>query len=884
MAKTPTYAVVVPVYNTARYLPDLLDSLERQTVGMDDLEIVLVDDGSTDESAAVIDAFAAKWPDHVVALHLENGGVAAARNAGMRRATAPWITFPDSDDKLSDDYFEQMTLVREQWPDVPFLAAPMKIWIEEEDVVRDIHPMRRKFAFGNRRVDLDLSPELIQMSAASAVFDRSVLETSGLEFDGRVVPRFEDSHFLGAFLLACDKPLVGLVSTAAYLYRRRADGTSTMQTGHRNERIYTDVPRFGTIDLLQRGAARSVRAPYWIQYMVLYDLLWLFKDDQRAQSHTASISPDASRVFHEHMRTIAGLLSREIVESFEVTGVPWWMREFFLFGTEEGDHRSAEVEVAGVDDARGLVCLTYRYTGEPPREEIFVRGRSAEARYSTTRQLWLMGRLVMRERVLWVSSAGRVQLRLDGEVQRLVRPGEVRNRYRLRPFEVRDMVEQVQSLRPEHLRDRVPLWRRLRQSLREERQPKPEVRPRWHDRLLRSWPVRRPFSHAWVLMDRDMDADDSAEVLYRWLRRTKPNVNAFYVQNRRSSDWDRLKKDRSVRLLRYGSWAWRAALVNADHLVSSHIDRYVVDPLPRARYGPPHWRYTFLQHGVIKGDISRWLNLKDIDVFVTSTQDEYDYIAGDSPFKFSPREVRLTGLPRFDDLLAASERVADGDRNLVVVMPTWREYLSGRSLGATNERAHRDDFMDSRYAQAWRAFLCDERLHAAADELGLQIAFMPHPNTQPYLEDFDLPESVRLLRYSDDKVRDVIAHAAIMVTDYSSIAFNMAYLHGPVVYFQFDRDDFYGSHIERPGYFDYEKSGFGPVTLEVDETVDAVLDVARRGGAAPDYLERIQRTFPVRDGRNCERVYRAIVETTRPLSAGRAVTAAPDDAWNVPTD
>ncbi len=884
MAKTPTYAVVVPVYNTARYLPDLLDSLERQTVGMDDLEVVLVDDGSTDESAAVIDAFAAKWPDNVVALHLENGGVAAARNAGIRQATAPWITFPDSDDKLSDDYFEQMTLVREQWPDVRFLAAPMKIWIEEEDVVRDIHPMRRKFAYGNRRVDLDLSPELIQMSAASAVFDRSVIESSGLEFDGRVVPRFEDSHFLGAYLLDCDRPLVGLVSTAAYLYRRRADGSSTMQTGHRNERIYTDVPRYGTIDLLRRGAAKSVRVPYWIQYMVLYDLLWLFKDDQRAQSHTASISAAASREFHEHMRTIAGLLSPEIVESFEVTGVPWWMREFFLFGTTEGDHRSAEIEVADVDPARGLVCLKYRYTGEMPDEEIFVRGRPAEARYSTTRQLWLMGRMVMRERVLWISTAGRVQLRLDGEVQRLIRPGEVRNRYRLRPFEVREMVEQAQSLRPEHLRDPRPLWRRLWQSLREERQPEPSERPRWHDRLLRCWPVRRHFSHAWVLMDRDMDADDSAEVLYRWLRRTKPQVNAFYVQNRRSSDWDRLKKDRSVRLLRYGSWAWRAALVNADHLVSSHIDQYVVNPLPRARYGPPHWRYTFLQHGVIKGDISRWLNRKDIDVFVTSTQDEYDYIAGDSPFKFSPREVRLTGLPRFDDLLAASQRVSDGDRNLVVVMPTWREYLSGRALGATNERAHRDDFMDSRYAQAWRAFLCDERLHAAADELGLQIAFMPHPNTQPYLEDFQLPDSVRLLRYSDDKVRDVIAHAAVMVTDYSSIAFNMAYLHGPVVYFQFDRDDFYGSHIERPGYFDYEKSGFGPVTLEVDETVDAVLDVARRGGAAPDYLERIQRTFPVRDGGNCERVYRAIIETTRPLSAGRATMAAPDDAWDAPTD
>ncbi|TCI97377.1 CDP-glycerol glycerophosphotransferase family protein [Aeromicrobium sp. IC_218] len=872
MAKAPTYSVVVPVHNTGRYLVDLLACLERQTVGMDDLQVVLVNDGSTDDSAQVIDAFVATWPEHAVAVHQENAGVSAARNAGIALATAPWIAFPDSDDVLGDGYFEAVTTSRESAPGVRVFATNLLVWEESTGKTLDTHPLRRKFTRSGSVVDLDYSPEIVQMSAASSVIDREFLEKTGVLFDSRVVPRFEDPHFLGRYLLQCERPLVAAVTDAHYLYRRRDDGTSAMQTSLNDERIFTDVPKYGSIDLLDHGArARGGRVPDWLQNMVLYDLFWLFRGDQAVHTGLAQISPEASRVFHEHVRTITGYLDHSTIYAFDAIAVAWWMREALDFGYREEASHSRFIEYGPVDEDREIVALSYRYTGERPDEELLFRGEHVQPRYAKTRELWALGRVVMHERILWVSTRGRVQLRLDGVAQQFYPIGENHRRFRLRPFELRELAEVQGDLRAARRRparavtaeDDEPVSRGDRLAL-------------W---LSRRRLVRRLFGRAWVLMDRDLDADDSAEVLYRWLRENKKDVNAYYVQNRASVDWDRLSKDRSVRLLRYGSLRWKLALLNADHLVSSHIDKFVVEPLDRKVFGPPRWKFTFLQHGVIKGDLSRWLNPKHVDVFVTSTQDEYDYIAGESPYRFSSREVRLTGLPRFDDLLAVAGRVKEQD--LLLVMPTWRSYLSTPRVVLDDEAEHNDAFMDSTYAQGWRQLLTDERLHALAAEHGLTIGFMPHPNTQPYLDDFDLPDTVKVLRYGTDDVREVIARSKVMVTDYSSTAFNMAYLLRPVVYYQFDRDEYFsGAHTERPGYFSYESHGFGPVALEAGDALDAVGDVLERGAATPEHLARMERTFPVRDGRNSERVHQAIVATGQRLSLEKARTAAPLDSWD----
>ncbi|WP_329169641.1 glycosyltransferase [Streptomyces sp. NBC_01685] len=109
MTTAPDVSVVVAVYNTMPYLTECLNSLVGQTIGLDRLEIVAVDDGSTDESGAELDRFAAKYPGTVKVIHQANsGGPAAPSNKALDVATGRFVYFIGSDDYLGEEALARM--------------------------------------------------------------------------------------------------------------------------------------------------------------------------------------------------------------------------------------------------------------------------------------------------------------------------------------------------------------------------------------------------------------------------------------------------------------------------------------------------------------------------------------------------------------------------------------------------------------------------------------------------------------------------------------------------------------------------------------------------------------------------------------------------------
>ena len=99
-------SIIVPVYNVEKYLEECVDSLLNQT--LQDLEIFLVDDGSTDRSGEIADRYAREYPDKVHTLHLNNGGQGRARNAALPMASGDYVGFVDSDDWIERDMYEKM--------------------------------------------------------------------------------------------------------------------------------------------------------------------------------------------------------------------------------------------------------------------------------------------------------------------------------------------------------------------------------------------------------------------------------------------------------------------------------------------------------------------------------------------------------------------------------------------------------------------------------------------------------------------------------------------------------------------------------------------------------------------------------------------------------
>ena len=364
--------------------------------------------------------------------------------------------------------------------------------------------------------------------------------------------------------------------------------------------------------------------------------------------------------------------------------------------------------------------------------------------------------------------------------------------------------------------------------------------------------ARDKYADCWLLIDRDDKADDNAEHLYRYLVSIHKADNAFFVLRPDSPDWPRLEAE-GFRLIPFDSLEHHVALINAAFLISSHANGFILWPVPlRQIRDLTKCRFVFLQHGVIHTDLSRWLNSKNIARLITTTNAEFSAIAGEnSAYKFSQKEVALTGLPRHDRLLAF-----DRTTKTILIMPTWRKYLAGQQ-GAGTEG---DLLTMSAFALRWGSLLRSPRLRGISQGYKLNLVFCPHPNLSNCVG-FGIPDHVQVRSpMRAESLQPLFAETAVLITDYSSVAFDVAYLEKPVLYYHFDADEiFAGGHVCERGYFDYATQGFGPV-CETEDQLLTQLEATLAVKEAPQYAARRRDTFFFRDGKCCERVYQSILD------------------------
>ena len=220
-------SVVVPVYDVERYLPACLDSVLAQT--HTDLQVIVVDDGSTDDSGAIADSYAAR-DDRVRVLHTANQGLGAARNEGLRHATGDLIAFADSDDVVPPEAYT--TLLRQQQRTGADLVTGSIVWWYDDPVDaaapgRTVQPPWMKRLHTPRRAGIiDQMPEILgDVFAWNKLYRRAFWEAADLSWPEGT--RYEDQPTLTrAFLQA---RLIGVVPEVVYHWRIRSDGSSITQ-------------------------------------------------------------------------------------------------------------------------------------------------------------------------------------------------------------------------------------------------------------------------------------------------------------------------------------------------------------------------------------------------------------------------------------------------------------------------------------------------------------------------------------------------------------------------------------------------------------------------------------------------------------------------------
>ena len=142
---------------------------------------------------------------------------------------------------------------------------------------------------------------------------------------------------------------------------------------------------------------------------------------------------------------------------------------------------------------------------------------------------------------------------------------------------------------------------------------------------------------------------------------------------------------------------------------------------------------------------------------------------------------------------------------------------------------------------------------------GMKAVFFLHPNMQKYKGYFtELSEDIILSDTGMDDMQDLMKRASAMITDYSSVFFDFAYMKKPLLYYQFDYEKFREGHYQE-GYFSYENDGFGKICKTPEELSAAFAEVADNDFLMPEqYLDRVENFFTFTDHKNCERIYDAI--------------------------
>lgn len=272
MKKNPKISVIIPVYNVEKYLGRCLDSAIKQT--LIDIEIICVNDGSTDNSPAIIAAYM-QHDERIILINKENGGLSSARNAGIKQATGEYLMFVDSDDYLSEHACERLYVeYLENNVDIIVFGSeifPINPWPNEW--LRTALSPRTKYY-----EKFEIEALFYQQGATPFVWrncvKRRFLEKSNLLFDESVLFG-EDMIFQ-----LCLFPQAGSIAFIAdklYNYRWSREGSLMEKTSHDFEKkfqLHIGMVKIITEYWIQKGYIKQYGTDYlaWIVRFLLVDL------------------------------------------------------------------------------------------------------------------------------------------------------------------------------------------------------------------------------------------------------------------------------------------------------------------------------------------------------------------------------------------------------------------------------------------------------------------------------------------------------------------------------------------------------------------------------------------------------------------------------------
>ncbi|WP_144469790.1 CDP-glycerol glycerophosphotransferase family protein [Bacillus pumilus] len=348
----------------------------------------------------------------------------------------------------------------------------------------------------------------------------------------------------------------------------------------------------------------------------------------------------------------------------------------------------------------------------------------------------------------------------------------------------------------------------------------------------------------WIIGERPDTAQDTGYHFFKYCREKHPDKKVYYAIEEGSKDIRNIEHLGNVLII--GSTEHIEKTLQATHFIGSHdLEYFLPFKIPQYQHTKKAKR-IFLQHGVMgrkSAEYHRFFYQYPFHIVCVSSVYEKKMMM--DHFGYKESEVKVTGLSRFDHL-ANTKTIDDHRDREILIMPTWREWLNTE-----------ETFLKSDYYEKYISILKDEKLLKELRKHRVKLLFYPHYRMQPYISYFNKYKSdvVSILELGEVNVQELLMRASLLITDYSSVSFDVSFMKKPVIYYHFDFDEFFNKGILRSK----EETFLGKIVEDQPTLVSEIIQTMNNHFREKLFVEeRRDLILTYTDNKNCERIFNEI--------------------------
>ncbi|MBE6738524.1 MAG: hypothetical protein E7566_07750 [Ruminococcaceae bacterium] len=361
-----------------------------------------------------------------------------------------------------------------------------------------------------------------------------------------------------------------------------------------------------------------------------------------------------------------------------------------------------------------------------------------------------------------------------------------------------------------------------------------------------------------ITFDKLYKAGDNGEYFWRYANTIDDNIETYYVISDTSLDCKRLKEYDKKHTVIHNSLKCRLLALNAEAIVATHtmVMQYCGFPKYLHPYFLDLWnvKVICIQHGLTVQQLAQYQRRTYDNTTLYCLASKYEKKNLMHPvYGYKEEMLKLNGLARYDGL-------KNNDKKEILITPTWRRNVVSKGI-AYKKKPYNELFKTTEYFRLYNELIHDEKLIDTAKKHGYGITYLLHPAMSPQLEDFDNTGYVKVIAASGDmNYEEILTQASLMVTDYSGVQFDFAYMRKPIVYYH---PNTLPPHYESGG-INYNTQGFGPICADHKTLVDTVCGFLESScQPLQEYKLRADDFFEFDDFNNCKRIYEEILDSLK---------------------